>query len=256
MNLRKIILAGLCCCVLCGCVSQTELTSSTDNAAGETTAVTTTSTSQAKVEQTTTQSTTSSVKQTNKPTTQTTKKQTTQSITTTTAKQASYNDVYLFLLNTAKVGSYIEEFKANCNVIEEDKEANCKYFLEYFPEGGGLCLTSFSIIASCRTIECSVKIDSQANTKMTVLYTDKFQVGETLNESIYASAYTVKSQFVDGGTVTCDYVFTVPTTLKADKSEMGNKMSKKAALCLNSLKRWLSANTSYTLADLGYTSYV
>lgn len=72
MKLRKIVLAGLCCCLLCGCASQTELTSSTDNAAGETSAVTTTSTSQAKVKQTTTQSTTSSVKQTNKPTTQTT----------------------------------------------------------------------------------------------------------------------------------------------------------------------------------------
>ena len=72
MKLRKIVLAGLCCCLLCGCASQTELTSSSDNAAGETSAVTTTSTSQAKVKQTTTQSTTSSVKQTNKPTTQTT----------------------------------------------------------------------------------------------------------------------------------------------------------------------------------------
>lgn len=72
MKLRKIVLAGLCCCLLCGCASQTELTSSSDNVAGETSAVTTTSTSQAKVEQTTTQSTTSSVKQTNKPTTQTT----------------------------------------------------------------------------------------------------------------------------------------------------------------------------------------
>lgn len=72
MKLRKIVLAGLCCCLLCGCASQTELTSSTNNAAGETSAVTTTSTSQAKVKQTTTQSTTSSVKQTNKPTTQTT----------------------------------------------------------------------------------------------------------------------------------------------------------------------------------------